>query len=346
MKPLPFGVCAAVLLAVVPSVQADDEIFRRGGGKTLRGSIVKISRDHVEIKPRTGANVKVPADEIERLRFNAESPKLNLARNSERTGLLDRALEGYTEIVGSLNGPVKTDTEFLIARTKAKQAVADPAKVDDALKDLEQVLAAQANGFRYFETLNWLGQVQMAKGDYPAARTRFDALAAAPMKSYQMAGKVAIGRLLLAQDKPAEAQQQFDAVVAMQADTPAETVSRQDAMLGKARCQQLQQNYTEAIASLTEIVEKTSIEEHELHARANLQLGDCYRDQQKAKPAVRAYLKVHLIFNRNKALHAESMYQLTQLWPQAGRPDLGAETAADLRKLYPNNAWTKKLTSG
>ena len=336
-----------LIAAVATTANADDQIFVRGTAKAIRGTIGKMTKDFLEIKPRSGAAKKIPADEINRVRFNAEPPELNRTRSAEESGLLDRALKDYNGVVGSLKGGAKKDTEFLIARTKCRMAIADPTKGDSALKAMQAALAKNANGYRHYECLVRLGRVQMANADFGGAKLRFEALGKSTMKSHQMAARVATGQVLLAQDNPAEAQSNFDAVVGMKAGTEAETASRYEAVLGKARCQQLQSNFDGAIKSLEEIVDNTKPEEAaELHARAFLQKGDCYRDQQKTKQAVMAYLHVDLIYDRAKGAHAESLFQLSQLWPQAGHPDRGSEAGSRLKKLYPNNPWTKKLAGG
>ena len=183
----------------------------------------------------------------------------------------------------------------------------------------------------------------MASGDYPAARARFDTLAKSPLRSHQMAAKVATGKVLLAQDKADEALASFDEVAAMTPSTPSEIATRFDALVGKAQCQRKQGALQEAVVTLNEILDKTTADESDLRARAYLLIGDCYRDQQQPKKAVMAYLHVDLLYDREKAAHAESLYQLAQVWPAAGHPERGAEAASRLRQLYPNNGWTKKL---
>lgn len=334
----------SLVLVVATAATADDQIFRLGSAKPLRGTIAKMTKDYVELKGRSGPAEKVPADEIERIRFNAEAPQLNLARSSEQSGLLDRALENYTKLVGSLKGTAKADTEFLIARTQCRMAIADPEKIEVALTAMQAALAKHANSFRYYECLLWLGRVQMAKGDYAAAKSRFEAMGASPMKSHKMTAQVAAGRVLLAENKPAEAQTNFDAVVAMKPSTDAEKASRYDAVLGKARCQQLQSSFDAALKSLDDIVNNTNPNtDAELHARAFLQKGDCYRDQQKPKQAVMAYLRVELIYFRDQGAVAEALFRLSELHSQVGHPERGAEAKAKLRKQFPNNEWTRKL---
>lgn len=338
-------VVAGLVLCIATATQADDQVFQFGSKKAIRGTLGKMTKNFVEIKPRSGPAQKVPVDTIRRVRFNAESPQLNLARSNEESGLLTRALESYTGLVGSLKSAAKTDTEFLIARTKCRLAVVDATKVDDAIKSMKAMLAKNSDGFRHYECILWLGRVEVARGDFPAARSRFDQLAKSTMKSHQMLAKVATGDVLLLQNKPAEAQASYDQVVSMPAESPSEIASRFEAVLGRAKCARLQKNFSEALKSLDDIIDNTDPREgSELHARAYVQKGDCYRDQQNAKMAVMSYLHVDVIeeYRRAADAHAEALFQLSQLWPAAGRPNRGAEAAAKLKKLYPNNPWTKK----
>lgn len=339
-----WAACIVTLLALATGSSSADEVFRRGSAKGIKGSITKNTRLGIEIKPRAGAVVTVPADEVARVRFTAEKPQLNSARNSERNGQLARALQGYKDMLSGLKAAAKLDTQFLIARTQSKIAMADPTKVEDAIQAMTAQGTANGNTFRHFECIEWLGRLKHVKGDYSGASAEFAKLAASPMKSHQMLARNLTGDTLLAQDRAAEAEKSFDQVVAMAPVGPAQTAARFEAILGKANCQKLQGKFTEAIKSLDDIVAKTSPEDDaRLHARTFLQKGDCYRAENKAKLAILEYLKVDLLYNRSKAEHAASLFQLAQLWPAAGKPERANEAASKLRKLYPNNKWTQKL---
>ena len=343
-SPLARAVCIAMGLALLAGPSSADEVFRRGSAKGLKGSITKDSRMGIEFKPRAGAVVTVPADEIARVRFTAENPKLNTARNSERNGQLTRALQGYQEMLKSLKTRAKQDTEFLVARAQSKIAMADPTKLDAALQAMTAQAAANANTFRHYESIEWLGRLKHAKKDFGGASAEYAKLAASPMKSHQMVARNLTGDALLAQNRAAEAEKSFDQVVAMTPTGAAQTAARYEAILGKAMCQQLQGNHGEAIKSLEGIVANTDPDEDSrLHARTFLQKGNCYQAENKSKLAVLEYLKVDLLYHRSKAEHAASLYQLAQLWPAAGKPERANEAASKLRKLYPNNEWTQKL---
>lgn len=333
-----------LMLTLVVGSTSADEVFRRGSGKGIKGTISKDSRMGLEFKPRAGAAINIPADEIARVRFTAENLKLNVARNSERNGALTRALEGYQAVVGSLKPAAKKDAEFLIARTRAKIAMADPTKVDEALQAMTAQATAKANSFRHYECVEWLGRLKHAKGDYGGASSEFAKLAGSPMKSHQMVARNLTGDTLLAQNKAAEAEKSYDQVVSMAPNGAAQTAARYEAVLGKAMCQQIQGKFTEAIKSLEGIVANTSPDDDaSLHARTFLQKGNCYKAENKSKLAILEYLKVDLLYHRSKAEHAASLYQLAQLWPAAGKPERANEAASKLRKLYPNNEWTQKL---
>lgn len=341
--------CLIVFLCLgtwVGSAAADDQVFRIGSKKATRGT-VKLSRNSVELTPRSGDPVTIPVDEIDYVRFNAEPPALNQARSAERNGLLQRALESYTKLLPDLKSALaRTDTEFLIARTQARMALTDPPKIPAAIQALEKSLAA-TRSFRHYECLLWIGELEAARSKFDAATTRFAELAKSPMKSHQMAAKVAGGKVLLAQNQHAAAQKEFAAVVAMTPRTAAETASRYEAMLGRARCQQKQQQYDAAVTSLSEVLQNTTPDQSKLQARAFLQRGDCYRDQQQPKRAVIEYLYVELIYNREKEALAEALYQLSQLWGPAGNPDRATAAADRLRKEFSdNNPWKQKLGAG
>lgn len=339
------SLAAAVLFAVSTSPAFADSIERRGVKGAISGDITDITKSEVTIKPKTRDAEKIPANEIVRIRWDGEPIKLNAGRGQEERGYLPQALANYQESLADVkadNPNLKTEVEYLIARTTARMAFADPAKLDEAIKKLQDFQKGHANNFRYFESLLFLGRAQMAKNDYDAAKTTFDQLNQAPWGDYKMSAQIGTARVLLEQQKFDEAMAAFESVIKMPGNSPAETSRRQEALLGKATCLQKQQKHNEAITALNDVIEKVSPEETAIQAEAYVRQGDSLQVLGKTKEAVLAYLHVDLLFQAETDLHAESLYQLWRLSPQIGQPERAGEALARLQADYPNSEWTKK----
>ena len=326
-----------------------DSIQRRGQQNPTTGDITEISKTGVTIKPRTRDAEKIPANEIIRIRWENEPIKLNPARGFEERGLLTNAMENYlaaqTESKSD-DANLKTEIEYLIARTTARMALADPARTDEAIQKLQAFQKGHPDNFRFFESLYWLGRVQMAKDDHSAAKGTFDQMAQAPWTDYKMAAQIGAARVLLEQQQYDAARQAFEAAIAMPGDGPAEVSRRQEAQLGKATALQKQQQHDEAIEVLDEVIQQVAPEDGAIQAEAYVRQGDSLQALGKTKEALLAYLHVDVLFPGETALHAESLFQLARLWNTVGQPGRAGEAVAKLQSDYPNSEWTKKLAGG
>lgn len=343
-----FSVFAAILiLCAATAADAADTITLAGDEGSKSGTISEVSKTEVTIligpakKPE-----KYPANKIVDVRWDGEPPRLNFGRNDENGGRLSDALAKYKEALDSnpSNPLLKTDLEFLMARVTAKLALADPAQLDAAIKQLDGFLKANSDNFRYYSGVRLLGDLYLAKQDYASAQTAYTQLGSAPWNDSKMASRNALANLQLQQGDVAGALSNYDAVVAMTASTPGEFSRRYEAMLGKATCLQKQNQHEQAISTLQTVTDEAAATDTAVLARAYVRKGDSLSAIGKTKEAILAYLHVDVLFPQETALHAESLYRLWQLWGQAGYSDRVAETAAKLDQQYPNSEWTKKLS--
>src|SRR5439155_21258025 len=137
-RPLPLFVTAiGTLVFFVSPLWAIDVVTQKSTKKQVLGEIGAITRAQITIKPKSGDAVKIEANDIASIKWDGEPAKLNIARGDEDRGNFEKALETYSEVLKDSSGKLKTHLEFLVARTLAKQAFDDPAKLDDAVKQLE-----------------------------------------------------------------------------------------------------------------------------------------------------------------------------------------------------------------
>ncbi len=331
------------ILCFTSSLFAVDEVTQKSVTKKAIGEITNLSRTELTINQKTGGILKIPANDIASIKWDGEPPKLGIARGDEERGVLEKALETYVEVHKESSGKMKTYLDFLISRTMAKLALDDPARVDDAVKKLEAFTKANADHIGYFESMSYLGQVQALKGDFAKAQTAFEGLGKAPWKDFQMASKIATGRMQLKQNNVDGALKTFDDITAGKAETDSEKSRQAEAQVGKAACLVKQSKHDDALKLIDEIIKSTSVDEKRAMSEAYVLQGDCYQAQNKPKEAVLAYLHVPVLFENEKAAHAEALFNLAKLSGTIGQAERAAEARADLLERFPNSEWAKKL---
>lgn len=338
---------AIVLLAFTLSASATENIQRKRE-KNVTGDVTAVSATEVTVKVKTPREdtIKVPANDIANIIWTGEPPELNVARNDENGGRLQKALDGYVkaqQTSKSTNQFLKNDLEYCIVRTTAKMALGDPAKTDDSIKKLEGMKSKLSDHYRYYESMMLLGQLYVSKKDYVKAQSAFTTVGKAPWKDHQMLSKNSIARLLLAEGKTDEASAAFDTVIAMTAENPPEETQRLQAMLGKVRIVIEQKKYDEGLKLLDEIIAKAPAEDTRVQAEAYVRQGDCLRSLGKDKEALLAYLHVDVLFSSDRDTHAEALFHLTRLWEKVGQKGRAVETRERLEADFPNSDWTRQL---
>lgn len=321
-----------------------DEVIRPGQG-SVRGTIKTISSTELTVES-AGRSTSVPVTEITAVRWDGEPPQLNLTRTREANGDLEFALKSYREIQGQATTEqknLKTDLQFLVARTLARQAIADPAQKDAAVKALDAFVSGNSDFFRYYEALQWLGRVHAAAGDFQAAKSAYDRLAAAPLPALAMTARNSLARLKLEQDDLSGALADFDGVLAEQANDLATTRQQFSAKLGRAIVLQKQGNQDEALKSLDEVIQQASPDDAAVQAEAFTRRGESLQAAGKEKDALLAFLHVDILFPGESEAHAESLFHLSKLWATAGMAERAAEARRKLTEQYPASEWAKKL---
>ena len=342
-------ILAAVLLSVVTAstTSAADTVERKSVPAPLTGTITEISRESITI---TVGSLKkattIPANDVANVRWDQEPASLNLLRADEKAGHLQKAHDGYKNLLGSIPAGqknLKTDVAFLAARSLAKIALVDPAKLDEAVAQLDAFRQSNESNFRYYESLEHLSRAYVAQKKVAEARTIYGLLSQAPWPDYKAGVQIAEARARLITGDVDGAQASFEAIIAAPATEPEQQRRRQEALLGKVACLQAKKQHEEAVKLLDEFILDLPVDATAAQAEAYLRQGDSLRAVGKGKAALLAYLHVDMLFAQEESLHAESLYQLAQLWPTVGHPDRAAEAVSRLQSRYPNSEWTKRL---
>lgn len=339
-------ITAMLGLNLMVAANAADQVTRRSDRSVLRGEFTAMTTASVKIKLVNGNEVDVPVSDIFNVAFDMQPSTLTQAQSNERSGALDAALEKLTTVQKEYGGDDKRlvdDIKFLIARTKVKSALANPAVVADAQKAISDFRSQYKTNFRYFEaTLLEAQLLSLDAANADAAEKLLKEVQASPVKGFQLQAGVQLGRLLLSKKDTAGALTAFDQVIQTSAGDAGATSAMFDGMLGKALCQQLQGQVDEAIATLNEIITKASESETQTLAEAWVLKGDCQRAKNLPKDALWAYLQVDVLYPSEPAAHAEALYRLADLWVPAGRQDRADDARQRLMEKYPNSSWAKQ----
>lgn len=339
-----------ILIVALSASQAFSvETINRKRDKPLSGDVTSVSKTEVTVKVKTPKEetIKVPANVVQNIAWTGESKELISAKTHEGNGRYQQAIDSYQKAIQEAKGSsalAKADLEYAIVRSRAKLALTDSSHLDEAIKKLEEFRTKQSDHYRFYEAMGLLGQLYVAKKDFAKAQSAFETLGKAPWKEAQLASKIAMGRLLLADDKPDEAVAAFDAVISQPADGSQEESQRQEAMLGKIRVLIGQKKYEEAQKLLEDVIAKADPDDSKVHAEAYVRLGDCLREQGKDKDALLAYLHVDVLFATEKSMQAEALFHLTRLWEKVGQKGRAAEARDKLEgEEFKGSEWAKQL---
>lgn len=339
----------AVLAAVwASSLLAVDAVTRKSDGKKFGGTITDMSKTEFKIKKAVGEPDVIQANDVAAVDWDGGGGELRLGYSDENGGKYESALQRFEKAKTDAKTPsaaLKAEFDYVIARATARLALTDPAKQDEAIQKLLAVQKSSPEHFRYYESVALLGQVQLAKGDFAAARTTFELLARAPWSDFKLASRIAFGRILTAENKLDEAAKEFAAAAAAASDSPADQVRKYEAMLGQARALVMQTKYDEALKILDVVTDKGPADEAALQAEAYVLQGDSLQALGRMKEAALAYLHVDVLFSRESAMHAAALFNLAKIWTLVQQPDRSAESAAKLIQNYPNSSWRKKLAA-
>ncbi|MEK6257754.1 MAG: tetratricopeptide repeat protein [Planctomycetota bacterium] len=348
-RSLSLTILMLLVVAHASTLLAIDTVTRKSDGKRFGGTITDMTKTEFKVKkPGAGEPDVIQANDVASVEWEGSPAEMKLGISSENGGKFELALQQYTKSKSDAKSPsaaLKAEFDYLVARATARLALTDPTKQDEAIQKLQAVQKSSSEHFRYYESVGFLGQVQLAKGDFAAARATFDLLGKAPWSDYKLAARIASGKILTAENKHDEAAKEFEAAAAAATDSPADQVRKYEAMLGQARALVIQTKYDEALKILDVVTDKGPADESPLQAEAYVLQGDSLQALGRLKEAALAYLHVDILFSRESAFHAAALFNLSKLWKSLQLPDRSADAEAKLVQNYPNSEWRKKLAA-
>ncbi|MFM8893262.1 MAG: hypothetical protein ACKOTB_16875 [Planctomycetia bacterium] len=344
------GVVGLLLPGLAVAQQADRVILLTG--TPVSGKVLAVSPLAVDVENSQGETQKVPIESIREVQFGAESDLQSL-RSARSMLLRGRGVDAREEIakVGADDIPadeplVAAEVEFVRAAAAGRAALEAGGDVAAAAKTVADYLTKHAKSHHFFQMQELLGDLEARAGRPEQALAAYRQLDAGPaaMKVRSAAVKAA---MLLAQGNVDEASKEYDAAIKLAGNEKSSAPQRRAAELGKARCMALQGKQEDGVKLVDQIIKNSDPEEKELLARAYTVLGVAYRSMAgREQDALIQFLMVDLVYNTLPESHAESLFNLVELWEKGGNAERAREARASLESTYPASSWAAKLKAG
>jgi tetratricopeptide (TPR) repeat protein len=344
-----FGVgrSLAILLLAWPATggSAADAVILNDDDR-IRGSLVSLSPDGVEIEDRDGIK-KFSIDLVSEVAFDGEPESLGGARGLLRRRDPKGAAEELAKIeaadLDAAEPRIREEYEFL--KLSAAAQAADPAAAAAAAEALKTFLARNPRSHHFYEGQEVLADILAKLGKFPEAAAAFGELDRGP-PALRVRSAASKARLLLMQNKPAEAIAEFQSAAKIPTDPKdaASNAQKGEAELGVARCLALTGKAIEGVTLTRATIRKADPNDRDLLAAAFATLGACQRAAGgQDEDALISYLTVDLVYNTVPDRHAEALYNLGELWDATKQPERSRAARQALLTTYPDSPWAKKL---
>lgn len=287
----------------------------------------------------------IAVNQIRSIAFESEPAELAQVRLNVSNGAFAKAQQLLDNIDASQaqRDLVKQEVEFYQAFVAGKLAASGVGEVLDAGRKLNAFVKAYPNNYHYLAAVELMGDLLMSSGRFEPAQKQYAELMKAPWPDYKMRAAVAVGRSLQAQNKHAEAIQQFDAALEVSDNGADASNQKLAATLGKSVSLAETGKLDEAITTIEKIIQDADPQQKELHARAYNALGTCYVKANKTKEALFAFLHVDVLYNTVPDAHAEALFHLIPLWKAIGQDERARETREQLQQKYAGSRWAKQV---
>lgn len=342
-----FGLTFALTVAAgLPGiVHGKDVVTRRSTATRPNGEIKKISRTEIVIntglkldKPET-----IPVNDVVQIEWDNQPGGLSGLRTAEAAGRHNEAAEGYEKLLQDpkiTNDNLKTDLKYFALRARGKNALSGSKDdLEKAAANLEAFRTANPNSYHYFELTELLVDLHLTGKAYDKAIAAIEDLRTAPWKDVKLTSNVAEARVMLAQDKPAEAAKLYDAVLADAGTDASLRRLRIQAQMGKAAALQKTGKDEAALTALKQVVDDAEQSDGGVLAEAYVLQGDSYRALNQNKDALMAYLRVDILFPNETRHRAKALYYLSQLWASVNNPQRASEAKNRLLADFPDSSW-------
>jgi tetratricopeptide (TPR) repeat protein len=339
-----------LVLAAAVSAKAVDTVVTRDGA-SIRGALVSISPEGIEIEDRSGVK-KVSIVDVQELVFDGEPDSLRGARRllirRDPRGAVEELAKIEPAELKDLDPRVREEYDFIkLASAASAAAAADATALE---KPLAEFLQKNSRSHHLYAGYELLGDLFARQKKYPQAAEAYTNLDRGP-PALRVRSASARAALLQQQGKFSEAVKEFEAAEKIATDPSDAASARQkrEAALGRARCLAQSGKAAEGVAVVKQAIRDAGVkdglvQDKDLLAAAFTALGACQRAAGGMDEDARiSFLTVDLVYNQVPAAHAESLANLVELWNAANQPERARDAAQVLATSYPDSPWAGKL---
>jgi tetratricopeptide (TPR) repeat protein len=349
-----FGILCVCLAAAVcggrfpPIVSGQDTVFLKtasAGRSTIRGKITSTSPQAITIKSGNKTEDLSP-DQVKKLSIAGEPSELDRARDRLVDGRYEDCLAELKKITEEpATDLVRQEIEFLQAFATAHLALTGDASItaQTAGSGLNTFIQKNGNSYQITPALEMLGRLLIAVGKPDLAEVEFAKLVDSAWNEYSLRGRFFLGESQILQDKFAEAQQTYEAILGLSANDDLTQQYKLLATCQLAKTKALQGRVDEARTALEQVIRDENPDNERLFAYAYNALGICHVKSEDWDAAVRAFLHTDLLFASEADPHAEALFHLSQIWPKLEQADRASRARETLKSRHRNSYWALKL---
>jgi len=323
--------------------QAVDTVYLTTGAPKS-GQVKQMSPEKVVLY-QNGIDVPFDVNQITRVSFADDPQELRRGRDAAVAGRYEEALTSLKEVNKNAiaRDTVKQDVDFYIAYCQGKLALQGTGDKTAAMQALGRFISGAKTNYHFYAASELFGDVAVSAGKFDFAKSAYAAVEQAPWGDYKMRATILSAKVLLAQDKYAEALANYTKVANATLNTPEANRQKLFGRVGAALCQAHTGKAEEGIKTINSIIAKNDPQDMELFGKAYNALGACYMTQKKDKEAALAYLHTDILFFSDAEVHAESLYYLYKLWDKMQKTDRATQARKLVMQRYPGTRWAELL---
>jgi tetratricopeptide (TPR) repeat protein len=333
----------ALLVCTASAAWAIDQVRKNDGTPPVTGKITDISPLKIVVESSRGS-AEIPVNQVTQVIFEGEPGALKTAKTAILAGRFEDGLATLekVELAEGVRKEIAQEFQFFKALVTAKLALVGVGTIADAGRMMIGFANENPKSYHYFEAAEVIGDLLVANRNYGPAAGYYGKLAEAPWPEYKMRANVAIGKALLAENKPAEAQKAFEAALAVTGEGEAADRLRATANLGKFRCTAESGKPEEVIKLAEDVIAKTDPEQSNVMAGAYNILGTALKKAGRNKEALMAFLHVDVLYYSDADAHAEALANLAELWNTLQQTERAVRARRTLDERYPTSPFARR----
>jgi tetratricopeptide (TPR) repeat protein len=336
--------CYALTVAMIASTAAAEDRIDLRSGQSISGRVQQETATEVMID-RSGSSQRVAVNEISQIHYEGQPAIMTHARAMEAASQLNQAAAEYAKAQEEIRDRplVLRAARFGEARTRALLAIDDSGQLDQAIARLESFEQENPDSRQHYAAQELLARLYIEKADYAKAEQAIDTVAKSPWRELTLRAVAQRARMLRLAGKFDQAIRYLNDELETSPEQPEQVLPFCLALVEQAKLLRAMDRRDEEATALEQAIDRSPLGATALQAEAYVALGHARRAKRELWEAAWAFLHVQVLFAMHEDLHAEALYNLSQLWSELGRPDRAAATRSMLKNEHPKSAWTKKL---